>query len=256
MVVNLTNEYQVLRRFDHHKLSETVIGERIVKGRHLNSDAVNDDHASKSDSRIATITRMAVSVDGQWLATADDKKRIHVFNLDSLQHHSLLPSFPRTVNAFAFSSAMPALLILGFSNNSLELWDVEARQTPAWARGFCDFLPKRFTHLHDPIIGVALPPPSSTRSNTFVLFWGATWLCRVDFSSDIGSGAFDKKRRWRNGQRQHIDNKDNFKMFTQYRQILLADFLSERELAVVERPLIDVLSTLPPAFFKYRYGAT
>jgi len=45
-------------------------------------------------------------------------------------------------------------------------------------------------------------------------------------------------------------------MVTHYRPILLADFVGEGELVIVERPLVDVLATLPPAFFKHKYGSS
>lgn len=48
----------------------------------------------------------------------------------------------------------------------------------------------------------------------------------------------------------------NFKMVTHYRPILYVDFLGPGELVVVERPLVDVLATLPPAYFKPKYGVS
>jgi U3 small nucleolar RNA-associated protein 4 len=45
-------------------------------------------------------------------------------------------------------------------------------------------------------------------------------------------------------------------MVTNYRPILALDFLGPGELVLVERPLADVLSKLPPAFFKPKYGQT
>jgi U3 small nucleolar RNA-associated protein 4 len=52
------------------------------------------------------------------------------------------------------------------------------------------------------------------------------------------------------------DDMHNFKLVTQYRQILLAEFLSPGELVVVERPLTDVLLNLPPAYYRPKYGAS
>ena len=49
---------------------------------------------------------------------------------------------------------------------------------------------------------------------------------------------------------------EDFKMITHYRPILFLDFLADGELVVVERPLIDVLSMLPPPFFRPKYGAS
>jgi U3 small nucleolar RNA-associated protein 4 len=52
------------------------------------------------------------------------------------------------------------------------------------------------------------------------------------------------------------DSTRDFKMITHFRPILFVDFLTAGELVVVERPLVDVLSTLPPAYFRHKYGAS
>lgn len=48
-----------------------------------------DDETVMRDIKIqpvtTTISRMAISADGQWLATTDDLSRTYVFNLDSVQ---------------------------------------------------------------------------------------------------------------------------------------------------------------------------
>jgi len=48
----------------------------------------------------------------------------------------------------------------------------------------------------------------------------------------------------------------DFKMITQYRPLLGVAYLGARELVVIERPLVDVLAGLPPAYWKHKYGAT
>ncbi|KAJ7840301.1 hypothetical protein B0H14DRAFT_3458211 [Mycena olivaceomarginata] len=42
-----------------------------------------------------------------------------------------------------------------FPDNSIQLFNVEARQFPFWAKNICTALPKKFTHAHDHILGVA-----------------------------------------------------------------------------------------------------
>ena len=283
MVLDLVSDSvsaRVLRRFDQHRSSNSSVEGRAFTGRNgVNHevDPVQDAHDSDSGSDDidvwpthskllpATITRMAVSPDGQWLATTDDHMRTHIFNLDSVRHHSSLPSFSQPAHALAFVSSSPALLILGFANNSIEIYDVEARQFPAWSRPLCTGLPKRFTHLHDAILGVTLAPASADSTtdqrseNVLALFWGATWLCKVQFDAPVGWGGFEKKRRRRRSEGATERDRGlahNFKLITQYRQILLAEFLAAGELVVVERPLMDVLAGLPPPYYKPKYGAS
>ncbi|TFY72623.1 hypothetical protein EVG20_g365 [Dentipellis fragilis] len=277
---------RVLRRFDHHRRAMFTVDDRAVKGRKCQkthdvemTDA--PDAAASSDEDlpdlakpvVTTITRMAVSPDGQWLATTDDRHRSHIFNLDSVQHHAVLPSFPQQVQALSFSFSAPSLLVLAFANNTFELYDAEARQFPPWSRELCNSLPKRFTHIHDTVLGVAFSPtPSEAKPSlhmpwkSFALFWGATWICKVQLDVPVGWGGFSKKRHRRNsrpappqanGRKDgHGHHSENFKVVTNYRQILLAEFLASGELVVVERPLMDILAKLPPAYFKPKYGAS
>lgn len=291
LVIDLADKPRVLRRFEHHRMQNVVLGERVVRGRQKSvgpqedvemtddaapqqaepedksdaGDASSDDDTPSDPPKpvVATITRMAISPDGQWLATSDDHRRTHVFNLDSVQYHAVLPSFPHATHALAFDSAAPGTLVLGLANNTIHVYDVEARTFPAWARDLAAALPQRFTHLHDPIVGVAFDVPAEGNAvrRGSALFWGATWLCRVQLDAAVDFGGYEKKRRWGARKNQSAnakgsDEQDNFKLVTHYRPILFADFIGPAELVIVERPLVDVLAKLPPAFFKPKYGAT
>ncbi|KDQ54726.1 hypothetical protein JAAARDRAFT_181268 [Jaapia argillacea MUCL 33604] len=270
---------RVLRRFDHHRMRNVLVGERVVKGR-ADEDSEGSDIEMHSPTDVgddakpipATVSRISISTDGQWVATTDDHCRTHVFNLDSIQHHCVLPSFPQPIQALSFSTSHASTLVMALANNSIHIFDVETRQFPDWARGLCGSLPKRFTHLHDPVVGVTFDTvvqdggPSGSLRNV-ALFWGSTWICKVKFDAPIGWGGFSKKRRRETkkmsavtqNQRVTVDDhqqQSNFKLVTHYRPLLFVEFLDAGELLVVERPLVDVLSQLPPAYFKPKYGAT
>jgi len=262
---------RVLRRFDHHRQKSNSVRNRAVKIR-KNDDDVDmgdpDDEESDEDMSPshANVLRLAISSDGQWLASADDHCRTHIFNLDSIQHHCVLPSFRQPPQALCFDPAIPSVLVMVFPDNTLQIYDVEARQFPAWSREVCNNLPKRFTQAHDPVLGLTFDPAlterpldGSPQTSRCALFWGSTWLCKLNI--DIPNVSSGKKRR-RDIQRSsstHPDLDDQskeFKMITHYRPILCAEFLAPGELVVVERPLIDVLATLPPAYFRHKYGAS
>ncbi|KAI0690679.1 WD40-repeat-containing domain protein [Cytidiella melzeri] len=241
-----------------------------------------------------TITRLAISPDGQYLASTSSSShttRTHIFNLDSISHTCTLPSFSSPIHALAFTSSPTSpssfsSLVLGLADNSIHVYDVETRVFPLWARDSTgQNVPKRVRALHDPILGVAFD--FSSRGGTLTpVFWGATWLCRVHLAAGgvgVGRGGFEKKRRWGGknlatrpapkgvtgmntlelgaegfgrGEEERVRHQENFKLVTTYRPILFVDFMGEKELVVVERPLVDVLAKLPPAFFKPKYGAT
>jgi U3 small nucleolar RNA-associated protein 4 len=97
----------VLRRFDHHLVKDFIFRDRVVAGRGKNAvngdvdmaDAEeNEDVESEKEedieraeetscsapSTIVSVHRIAISTDGQWLATSDNYARTHIFNLDSI----------------------------------------------------------------------------------------------------------------------------------------------------------------------------
>ncbi|KAH9921964.1 WD40 repeat-like protein [Epithele typhae] len=309
----------VLRKFEQHRMRDNIVKGRFVKRRKharqstpdgdvamadedaeltpgADKDGAADDSGSESDSdsdastRVhTTITRLAVSADGQWLASADARRRTHVFNLDAVQHHAALPTLPQAVHALAFDPTSPALLVLGLADNTLEVYNAEARTFPRWARALVHAVPQRFVQLHDPVLGVTFDPgrgagrkgqaPEQGEGQSALppktaLFWGATWMCKVMLAERVGWGGFEKRRRNKRKAEAGPDGRvevsgaggeegqqgqgqqRNFKLVTHYRPILLVDFVAPGELVVVERPLVDVLAKLPPAYFKPKYGAT
>lgn len=179
------------------------------------------------------------------------------------KHHSVLPTFAKPAQVLAFDPRQPNILIMAFPDNTLQVYDVESRQFPAWGKDFCNSLPKRFTHAHDPVLGVSFDAAESTSSSDtapqYALFWGSTWICKLSLSGSTPRGLTKKRRRESMKASSLLpidDTRSDLKMIAHYRPILYLDFLASGELVVVERPLVDVLSDLPPAYFKHKYGAS
>ena len=119
----------MLRRFDHHRIRDSIVhhnravkgiqGKAKINGVHVNGDMdtemadiespqeeedqdTNDeekdgDEDGEEDEKITTaalisVDRLAVSADGQWLATSDNHARTHIFNLDSISVSLFQPS--------------------------------------------------------------------------------------------------------------------------------------------------------------------
>jgi len=166
--------------------------------------------------------------------------------------------------------ANPNTLVLVFPDNTLQIFNVETRRFPAWGKDFSSRLPKRFLHAHDPILGIMFDPASASgQEHQQALFWGSTWLCKLNLKGAGVNGQNRKRRRdsMKGGEPapEAVTAEDapgghgggpHHKMVTHYRPILYAGFMGPGEILVVERPLIDVLSTLPPAYFKHKYGAS
>ncbi|KAI5898640.1 WD40 repeat-like protein [Schizophyllum commune H4-8] len=276
---------RVLRRFDHH-VSRTYALRDAVKrqGAEEDVDMADGDNdsgielPSTSSTTVPSVHRLAVSPDGQWLATSDDHAQTHIFNLDSLHHHCTLPSFPHPAQSIAFSHAHPALLLLAFPDNTLEFFDAEARAFPGWAQDLAAHIPRRLAGAHDPVLGVTFPPQGKDQ---YALLWGSTWLAKLDLGAARPRVRRKRRRESRGAAKAEQEAKEkgdrtdiaaeaagaepeeederrerDFRMITHYRPVLHVDFLDSGELVVVERPLVDVLALLPPAYYKSKYGAS
>jgi U3 small nucleolar RNA-associated protein 4 len=280
---------RLLRVFDHHRLGNVSPNSALSNAGgtidtddgDVDMDDLSDEDAvvTKQLSVIPAITRIAISKDCQWLVSADEMKRVYIYNLDSLQYHCVLPTFPHAIQALCFDPSDHGTLVIGLANNTIHVFNVESRTFPDWSIPLCSNLPKRFTHLHDPILGLTFNPTPSKDGSRKALFWGFTWMCSVKLDSPVGWGGFSKKRRRehkptknrasqqrsnvskaqgnvsiedQNGQTQP----NNFTVLTHYRPLLFVDFLDCGEMVVVERPLVDVMSAMPPAFFKPKYGSS
>ncbi|KAH9456507.1 hypothetical protein MJO29_006536 [Puccinia striiformis f. sp. tritici] len=178
-----------------------------------NSDPEIEPELNDQSPHSSYLRKIAVSPDGQWLATADSKKTLHIYNLDGMKHHCYL-SIPGTshINTMIFPRLMPSILILGFANNQIHIIDIETRQIPIWAVDLCMNPPQELLQLRDSLMGISFGPgclmrslsPSSTAINggnqspligshqlinsssqfnnkkvLVGLIWGANWVAKI-----------------------------------------------------------------------------
>jgi U3 small nucleolar RNA-associated protein 4 len=152
LIIDLAGDKpRVLRRFDQHRMQDTIVRDRVTAGRTTSTKvnghaAVNgngdvemedvespssapekvvdeveaadeseddsDDDGVSSTPAVVSIDRIAISSDGQWAATSDNRARTHVFNLDliSVRPLSLLLSLSTISITFRAASLCPPLL--------------------------------------------------------------------------------------------------------------------------------------------------
>lgn len=196
------------------------------------------------------------------------------------QHHCALPTFEVPISTLVFDPSRPHTLITVLINNTFKVFDVETRQFPVWARAVCEAVPRELLHKRDAVQGASFSPkaaPGAERPGLFL--WGRDWLCYVELDGPVPppAPAHAKKRRRstvvdkRAGKGGAADEDDddeprengdgsrprrNYIVDSKYRAMLHLGFLGDGDLVVVERPFADVLATLPPAYYKQRYGAS
>ncbi|KAJ3003082.1 U3 small nucleolar RNA-associated protein 4 [Thoreauomyces humboldtii] len=127
------------------------------------------------------IATLAVSGDGQWLASGDLFNRINVFNLDSLKHHATLPVFPSLHTTITFHPSSPTLVVT-CTSNEFYLYDVDEARLTDWSREYSQRLPYRWLLRKEVVTGVAFDP----RKPSSMVLHGAGHVTFVDLDKPIG----------------------------------------------------------------------
>lgn len=114
LIIDLSGDKpRLLRRFDQHRQQEAIVRNRVTAGRtpKVNGHAIvngdgdvdmedvasppaspgtpveeseddSDEEETSSAPAVVSVNRIAISEDGQWVATSDTRARTYIFNLD------------------------------------------------------------------------------------------------------------------------------------------------------------------------------
>ncbi|KAF7725831.1 U3 small nucleolar RNA-associated protein [Apophysomyces ossiformis] len=239
LIVDLLHDgcekFKVIREFGYHRGLDNK--ENVIEG-----------------SKVATVITLAVSSDGQWLATGDDDNKIHVFNLDSLQHHITLPRLSSPHTALSFNEFRPSELFVGLASNEFYIYNVEQNKMTDWSYAHSDQTNSRLLNMRDRIRGVAYNPADENK----MIIYGSTYMCQVDMSKGRPRGGSQPTKR-KAGQdelskRTDTDNHLDMSLSREYQQILSCGFLDRNSMVMVERPKFSVLEKLPPSFYRAHFA--
>jgi U3 small nucleolar RNA-associated protein 4 len=163
-------------------------------------------------SKPALVTTMAVSGDGQWLASADLERKICIFDLDALkvsassvlmrsvqghgsrchcllsfsQHHTTLPTSSEVPVAMAFLPGVDSetSLMLAMPSNALLCFGLDTLRFQPWARPLSSLASNTLMDIREPILGITLEPmKDDTKRRTseqVMIVWGANWIAKID----------------------------------------------------------------------------
>ncbi|KAF8343078.1 quinon protein alcohol dehydrogenase-like superfamily [Cantharellus anzutake] len=302
IVLDLTNieasdSPHILCSFPHHRYKSgagfSIDQGRVIKSLPGDASSDGDDGEDTEDAETSKdhgiegkmlpashwppISRLVVSPDGQWLASADLGGRIHVFHLTSRKYHCSLPTSLTIPSDLAFDPSSPHTLYLAFPDNSLQIFDVKAREYPGWALPLCrSILPQRIVPILDSTQGILFIPKATSidapREDGAepdirkVLLWGKSWMCSIDIDMHIqrshqrGNAASGESKKQKRKSQKANPNSETFNshrgvsLLTSYRDVLCIDVLNGDEIVVIQRPWEDILQTLPPAYFRIEYG--
>ncbi|KDE02845.1 hypothetical protein, variant [Microbotryum lychnidis-dioicae p1A1 Lamole] len=243
---------------------------------------------ANSSDRPAMVVCLSISQDGKWLASADLERKVCVFDLENLKHHTTLPTPTHVPSALAFIPSS-ASLVIALPTNSMSVFDLKSLTFHRWALPLSQLSANTLTDLREPILGLTFEPRSEAtdlsssmankvhpsrrvtmhQNEQLGLAWGANWVGTIDFDAlSKGTNAPGKKTT----QRREVDKKRareedvasgamgggdtddapklDIRTTRKYQPLVLFDFVTSGELIAVERTWQDLSQGLVQAWAK------
>jgi U3 small nucleolar RNA-associated protein 4 len=226
-----------------------------------------------ADGRRGCVVLVAVSADGQWLASGDDLGRVHIYSMRrgaaaAARHHFAMPSSeaPLTALAFAPGATQPTLVVTA-APGQVRVVDVATRRVRMLGA-----LPRTFVGKRDVVAGVLF---DAARPDTALLH-SHNGLCRVPLAEahvgNASAAAAEKPQRKKRGREAAEEDERAAKLARpeqsqsstaaaaavsdRYRSLLGAQTTLRNggELVVVEVPWVRVLEALPLAVKRRIFG--
>ncbi|KAI8062268.1 quinon protein alcohol dehydrogenase-like superfamily [Gongronella butleri] len=209
------------------------------------------DHYAAKDGQSAypsTVLDVAVSHDGQWLATYGDNQATHVYNLDSMKRHYTLPSNSIPQTAMAFNVHRSHELAVAFADNTFRLYNVETQVPTKWSKKHAHDR-SAFTKCRGHIRAFAFNPAADAKNKMGL--YGSVFLGQVDMSKPSKSldSVPQGTKRKAGVDRAPKEKELSAKVYDKYQQILFCDYFAPNAMVVIERPKEHILANLPPSFY-------
>uniref|UniRef100_A0A8C7LB71 UTP4 small subunit processome component n=1 Tax=Oncorhynchus kisutch TaxID=8019 RepID=A0A8C7LB71_ONCKI len=197
-----------------------------------------------SDWSRQPIHLMTTSVDGKWLAAANSDCEIHVYNLQKLKLHCIVPVYGSCPSAMGIHPTTNNLTVVHADQQLFEYSIVEKQYTD-WSRK----LQKQGLHnvwldRDTPVTHVTF---NSKNPNQVVLH-DMHMFCIIDQSLPLP----DQKTQFYNqmtlrslSEQERPSHLHAFKICKTFQDLLCVSLLDDQSLVVVERPLLAITSQLP-----------
>ncbi|ORY26812.1 WD40-repeat-containing domain protein [Naematelia encephala] len=239
----------------------------------------------------AWVTSLAASDDGQWLALGDLAGRVVIINLDTLQQHATLPTFPSAPVSLSFTPCHPSLVLI-VHPTSVTFYHLDTRRllTPSYQ---VEVLNTQIRAHHTPVESATFEPDRRSVRCARLVVWAHDWLitARLDLEQ-ISRSVYTSKRpedprqkRARQAREQKnelvssstspsisigesspstststttsssMKDPEFVKVWNEkFRSVIGVGWLGQEELVVVERPIADFSVDLPAVFVHGRFG--
>ncbi|KAG7393125.1 U3 small nucleolar RNA-associated protein 4 [Phytophthora pseudosyringae] len=210
------------------------------------------------------LVSLTISSDGQWLASGDASNNIAIYNLDSMQFYCQLPRPSEMHTSMGFNPSGKTLVVTLVSN-SFVCYDVEIKGLSEWYRQNHEQFPKELMEGRN-LKGMTFDPANPD----FLYLYSQVSLYQINMGKEAdGSVKSPPKKTRRRAmsvgtesdgkndatEGELVELEDGFcRVVNRYRPLSFVDFVAENEMIIVETPWLKVLSRLPGALHRHKYG--
>ncbi|KAE9029001.1 hypothetical protein PF010_g1437 [Phytophthora fragariae] len=210
------------------------------------------------------LVSLTISSDGQWLATGDASNNLAIYNLDSMQFYCHLPRPSEMHTNMGFNPSGKTLVVTLVSN-SFVCYDVETKGLSEWYRQNHQQFPKELVDGRS-LKGMTFDPANPD----FLYLYSQQSLYQINMGKQADASAKSPPKKTRRramsvgtesdgkndaAEGELVELEDGFcRVVNRYRPLSFVDFVAESEMIIVETPWLKVLSRLPGALHRHKYG--
>ncbi|KAJ8550558.1 hypothetical protein ON010_g10512 [Phytophthora cinnamomi] len=233
----------------------------VIKTFEVATPARDGEEAASVPSPLVSLT---ISSDGQWLATGDASNNLAIYNLDSMQFYCHLPRPSEMHTNIGFNPSGKTLVVTLVSN-SFVCYDVETKGLSEWYRQNHEQFPKELVEGRS-LKGMTFDPANPD----FLYLYSQQSLYQINMGKQADGSAKSPPKKTRRramsvgtesdgkndaAEGELVELEDGFcRVVNRYRPLSFVDFAAESEMIIVETPWLKVLSRLPGALHRHKYG--
>ncbi|KAK2550404.1 U3 small nucleolar RNA-associated protein 4-like protein [Acropora cervicornis] len=177
-----------------------------------------------------SISLVAVSEDGHWLACSDSTRTINIFSLKKRKLKNTLPRLDSPVTALAFQPGTNNLAVI-CCNHQLYVFKPSNARLTDWSRHALQHgLPEQWRTRRSKVINIEFHP----RDHHIILLQDREMFTLLDFN-------------------EPLPNVDDI-LYESKLPLLYAGFAKDASLVVVERPWKSIVERLPPPLYRKKYA--
>ncbi|XP_038223847.1 U3 small nucleolar RNA-associated protein 4 homolog isoform X1 [Dermochelys coriacea] len=196
---------------------------------------------------------LAASVDGEWLAAAGGDWEINIYSLRQFKPHCTVPAYNCAVTALAIHPVTNNLVITHSDQQVFE-FSIPDREYTTWSRKVQQHgLHKGWLERDTPITHITFNP----KQPAHILLHDTHMFCILDKSLPLPDDAtplMNQTTLKQLSEKARRGHAHAFKICKKYQPLLFVDLLEEGSLVVVERPLMDIKTQLPPPVQQKKFG--